>query len=98
MDDLDRERLVKVEDLAQGNKRRIEKIEKAQEDITELVRSVASIAQKQEDMDSDMKEIKADVKTLAGKPGQRWDSIVEKALLAIVAALIGWVMIKLGIS
>ncbi len=98
MDDLDLERLVKVEDLARGNKRRIEKIEKAQEDITELVRSVASIAQKQEDMDSDMKEIKADVKMLADKPGQRWDSIVEKALLAIVAGLIGWVMIKLGIG
>ena len=81
MDDLERERLVKVEDLARGNKRRIEKIEKAQED-----------------MDSDMKEIKADVKTLAGKPGQRWDSIVEKALLAIVAGLLGWVMVKLGIS
>ena len=91
-------RLTKVEELAAGNKRRIEKIEKAQENITALVESVASIAQKQKDMDNDMKEIKADVKTLAGKPGQRWDSIVEKALLAIVAALVGWVMIKLGIG
>ena len=91
-------RLTKVEELAAGNKRRIEKIEKAQENITALVESVASIAQKQKDMDNDMKEIKADVKALAGKPGQRWDSIVEKALLAIVAALVGWVMIKLGIG
>ena len=91
-------RLTKVEELAAGNKRRIEKVERAQENITALVESVASIAQKQKDMDNDMKEIKADVKTLAGKPGQRWDSIVEKALLAIVAALVGWVMIKLGIG
>ena len=91
-------RLTKVEELAAGNKRRIEKVERAQENITALVESVASIAQKQKDMDNDMKEIKADVKALAGKPGQRWDSIVEKALLAIVAALVGWVMIKLGIG
>ena len=87
-----------VEELAKGNKRRIEKIEKAQEDITELVRSVASIAQKQEDMDSDMKEIKADVKTLAGKPAQRWESIVEKALLTAVAALVSWCVVRLGLG
>lgn len=92
------ERLVKVEELAQGNKRRIEKIEKAQENITELVKSVASIAQKQLDMDSDMKEIKADVKSLAGKPGKRWDSIVEKALLTAVAAIVGYILLKLGIG
>ncbi len=91
-------RLTKVEDLAQGNKRRIEKIEQAQEDITELVRSVASIAQRQEDMDNDMKEIKADVKTLAGKPAQRWESIVEKALLTAVAALVGWCTVRLGLG
>lgn len=92
------ERLVKVEDMAKGNKRRIEKIEKAQEDITELVKSVASIAQKQLDMDSDMKEIKADVKSLAEKPGKRWDSIVEKALLTAVAAIVGFILLKLGIG
>ena len=91
-------RLTKVEDLAQGNKRRIEKMEKAQEDMTTLVQSVASIAQKQEDMDNDMKEIKADVKTLTDKPAQRWESVVEKALLAAVAALVGWCAVRLGLG
>ncbi|MBQ6848640.1 MAG: hypothetical protein IJN76_01130 [Clostridia bacterium] len=91
-------RLTKVEDLAQGNKRRIEKVERAQEDITALVESVASIAQKQKDMDGDMKEIKADVKLLAGKPAQRWESIVEKVLLTAVAALVGWCLLKIGIG
>ena len=91
-------RLTAVEELAKGNKRRIEKVEKAQEDITALVESVASIAQKQKDMDSDMKEIKADVKSLSGKPAKRWESVVEKALLAIVAALVGWLMTRLGLA
>lgn len=91
-------RLTKLEELAAGNKRRITKLEEGHEAMVELIKSVSAIAQKQKDMESDMKEIKADVKTLAGKPGQRWDSIVEKALLAIVAALVGWVMIKLGIG
>lgn len=91
-------RLTKVEDLARGNQRRIEKMEQAQKDITELVRSVASIAQRQEDMDSDMKEIKADVKTLADKPARRWESVVEKALLTAVAALVGWCLLRIGIG
>ena len=91
-------RLTRVEDLAQGNKRRIEKVEKAQEDMTALVQSVASIAQKQEDMDGDMKEIKADIKMLAGKPAQRWESIVEKVLLTAVAALVSWCLLRLGLG
>lgn len=91
-------RLTKVEELAAGNKRRIEKMEKAQKDMTALVQSVASIAQKQEDMDSDMKEIKADIKMLAGKPAQRWESVVEKALLTAVAALVSWCLLKIGIG
>lgn len=91
-------RLTKVEELAASNKRRIEKIERAQEDITELVRSVASIAQKQKDMDGDMKEIKADIKTLTGKPAKRWESVVEKALLTAVAALVSWCLLKMSIG
>lgn len=99
MDALEYERrLTAVEDRSRGNQRRIEKVEKAQEDITELVKSVASIAQRQEDMDSDMKEIKADVKLLADKPARRWENVVEKALLTAVAALVSWCLLRLGVT
>lgn len=91
-------RLSCVEDGVKSNRHRLDEVEKRQEDITDLVRSVAAIAQKQTDMDADMKEIKADVKSLSGRPAKRWDSVVEKALLTIVAALVGWVMIRLGLS
>lgn len=99
MNELELERrITTVEDRSKSNTHRLDKVEKAQEDITELVKSVASIAQKQEDMDGDMKEIKADVKTLAGKPGKRWDAIVEKALLTLVAALVTYALYKIGIG
>lgn len=98
MDALEYERrLTAVEDRSRGNQRRIERVEKAQEDMTELVRSVASIAQKQSDMDGDMKEIKADVKLLTDKPAKRWESVVEKALLTVVAALISWYLCRCGL-
>ena len=91
-------RLSRVEDGVESNRHRLDEVEKRQEDITDLVRSVAAIAQKQTDMDVDMKEIKADVKALTGKPGRRWDSVVEKALLTAVAVLVGWLLVRLGIQ
>ena len=91
-------RLSRVEDRTKSNTHRLDEVEQRQEDMTELVRSVAAIAQKQTDMDVDMKEIKADVKALTGKPGRRWDSVVEKALLTAVAVLVGWLLVRLGIQ
>ena len=99
MDELEYERrLSHVEDRAKSNTRRLDKMEKVQATLTDLVQSVATIAQKQVDMDTDMKEVKADVKTIAGKPAKRWEGIVEKVLLTVVAALVSWCMFKMGIG
>lgn len=99
MDELVYERrLSRLEDRAESNTRRLDKMEKVQETLTELVQSVATIAQKQADMDTDMKEVKADVKTIAGKPAKRWEGIVEKALLTAVAALVSWCMVRIGLG
>ena len=99
MDELEYERrLSRLEDRAESNTRRLDKMEKVQETLTELVQSVATIAQKQADMDTDMKEVKADVKTIACKPAKRWEGIVEKALLTAVAALVSWCMVRIGLG
>ena len=31
------------------------------------------------------------------KPGKRWDTIVEKAILAVVAAVVGFVLAQIGL-
>lgn len=99
MDELEMERrLSHVEDRSKSNTHRLDEVERRQEDMTELVQSVATIAQKQTDMDADVREIKTDVKALAAKPGKRWEGIVDKALLAVVAALVGYILFKLGIG
>lgn len=99
MTDLQMERrLSRVEDRSKSNTHRLDEVEKRQEDITELVRSISAIAQKQTDMDADMKEIKADVKSISQKPARRWEAVVEKALLTVVAALVGWMLYRLGIG
>ena len=99
MDALETERrLTSVENRAKSNTLRLDKVEQAQENLTELVKSVSAIAQKQTDMDADMKEIKADVKALNGRPARRWENVVEKALLTAVAALVSWCLVRLGIG
>jgi len=91
-------RLTQVEERSKSNTKRLNKLEELQETLTELVQAVATIAQKQSDMDSDMKEVKADVKGIAGKPGKRWEAIVEKALTALVAGLVAYALMKFGIG
>lgn len=99
VDELELERrITALEDRSKSNAKRLDKLEKVQKTLTELVQSVATIAQKQVDMDGDMKEVKADVKLLTGKPAKRWDSVVEKVLLTVTAALVGWILWQLGIS
>ena len=78
--------------------RRLRAVEDQQKNITELVQSVAAIAQKQRDMDTDLKEIKSDVKNITLKPAKRWESIVEKAILAAVGVLVAYVAVKIGMA
>lgn len=90
-------RLCVVEDRSKSNSHRLKTVEQKQEDMTQLVTSVAAIAQKQQDMDGDVQEIKAEVKAINQKPAKRWESVVEKAILAAVSILVAYVAIKIGL-
>lgn len=78
--------------------RRLRAVEDQAKNLTKLVQSVSAIAQKQSDMDSDLKEIKNDVKNITLQPAKRWDSIVEKAILAAVGVLVAYVAVKMGLA
>ena len=78
--------------------RRLRAVEDQQKNITELVQSVSAIAQKQSDMDTDLKEIKSDVKNITLQPAKRWENIVEKAILAAVGILVTYVAVKIGLA
>lgn len=59
--------------------------------------SVTALETEQEYIKGDVAEIKADVKTLAEKPGQRWESVVEKMLMLVLAGIVGAVL-ALGLN
>lgn len=99
MDEKDIEqRLTRVEERSKSNSHRLDEHEKRLQDNEKMLQSIALIAQKQERMDSDMAEIKTDVKSLLGKPEKRWEKIVEAAIAAIVGGLIAFALFKLGLG
>ena len=91
MNELEMEhRVTAVEKLSGSNRHRLDDIEKRQDNLDELVKSVALFAQEQEYIKEDVKEIKADVKALTDKPAKRWDSLVDKLLFAVAGAVLAW--------
>ena len=89
-------RLTVVEDRSKSNQHRIEDLEKRQDNLDELVSTVKVLANREENVENDVKEIKADVKALNEKPAKKWDGLVDKIILTIAAAVIGFLLSKLG--
>lgn len=90
-------RMTAVEDRSRSNTKRLDEVEKRQDNLDELVSTVKVLAVREENVESDVKEIKTDVKSLKDVPSKRWNAIVEKALLVIVGAVITFIMSKIGI-
>ena len=90
--------LTETEARSKSNTKRLDKLEQKQDELGELVTSVALIAQRQETIDGDVKEIKADIKTLTEKPGKKWDDFTGKLFWLFVAAVVGFALAKLGLG
>lgn len=98
MDEVEIEhRLTAVEKLAGSNRHRLDSVEKRQANLDELVSAVNVLAVREANVESDVKEIKDDVKGLASKSGKRWDSIVDKVIWAVLAAVISFVLARIGL-
>ena len=89
-------RLTAVEDRSKSNMHRLDKVEKKQEDLSELVGTVKVLVEREETVEADVKEIKTDVKNLTSKPGKRWDNLVNQIISIIIAAVAGFILAKLG--
>ena len=90
-------RLTEVEERAKLNSHRLDEVEKRQDDLDELVSTVKVLAVREENVETDVKEIKNDVKSLTNKPAQRWDRMVEKVIWAVVAAVVGFMLAQIGL-
>lgn len=90
-------RLTSVEDRSKSNTHRLEELEKRQNNLDELVGTVKVLAVREENVENTVQEIKDDVKSLTAKPAKRWDSLVDKIVLTIAAAIVGFILAHYGL-
>lgn len=89
-------RLTEVEERSKSNQHRLDDLEKRQDNFDDLIGSVRVLADREERVESDVKEIKDDVETLTGKPAKRWDNVIDKIIMTLVAAVVGFILAKFG--
>ena len=84
-------------DLAKSNKRRIDNLEEEQKELRNLTNAVSQMVVEQMNMRDDLAEMKDDVKQIKEKPGRRWDSMAERVLNLITAAVVAWMLGQIGL-
>ena len=96
--DLEHERrLTEVEERSKSNSHRLDKLEESTEAINRLATSMEVMAERQEQVVETVDRLDAKVTTLEEKPAKRWDSLVDKIVWAIAAALIGFALAQMGL-
>lgn len=84
-------------DLAKSNKRRIDNLEEEQKELRNLTAAVSGMVAEQKNMRDDLSEMKGDLKEIKEKPGKRWDNMAEKVLNLITAAIVAFMLAKIGL-
>lgn len=90
--------LQEANDRSKSNTHRLDKMEERQGRMEDLVGSVKLLADRQERVEGDVKEIKQDVKAIAEKPVKRGEAIVDKLIYGLLAALMTYLLTKAGIA
>ena len=85
-------KLAETEQRARSNMHRIEKLEQQQKDLNKLVTAVEVLASREKSVETDVKEIKADVKTITQKSGRRWDAMIDSVLYVLIGAVLSLLM------
>ena len=91
-------RLTSVEERSKSNTIRLDDLEKRQDNLDELVGTVKVLAVREENVETDVKEIKSDVKNLTNKPAKKLESITQTIIAVIVTALITYILSTIGIK
>lgn len=90
-------RLADVENRSKSNQHRLDKVEQKQDELFVLANSIKLIAEREEHLEENVNEIKNDVKELKNKPAERWNSLMDKIIVTIAAAIVGFILAKFGL-
>lgn len=83
-------RLEAIDQRGKSNTHRLDILEGNMTALNKLATAVEVMATKQDAMADTLNRLDGKVETLEGKPGKRWDSLVEKVLLVLAGAFAAW--------
>ena len=87
-----------VEQRSKSNSHRLEALEKQTEALNTLATSVAVMAEKVEATGEKVDGLCTDVQEIKQRPAKRWESVVVQVISILVAAALGYVLARLGLS
>lgn len=90
-------KLQETTDRSVRNEGRIKKLERETGALHELATSMAVMAEKQGVISDNVDKLNEKVDTLEEKPGKRWDAIVDKVIWAVLAAVIAFILGRVGL-
>ena len=91
-------RIVEVEQRSKSNSHRLDELKKQTEAVNALATSVAVMAERVEITGNKVDGLCTDVQELKAEPGKRWKSLVEKVIYIVVAAVVGFILARLGLG
>ncbi len=98
------EKLVETEQRSRSNSHRLDELTDRVNVLDRLTTAVEVMATEQKHQGATMTEIKTDVTALGQKvdvmekkPARRWESIVDKVIWAVLAAVIAFLLGRLGL-
>lgn len=78
--------------------RRLDKQDEMIESVHSLARSVDRLTQQQSDMRQQMADMSTDLDEIKSKPAKRWEAITMQIVEIVVAALVGFILAKMGVA
>lgn len=92
------QKLAEVDARAKSNTKRLDKVEALTEVAHELATTMKLMAEKQERTAKTVERLDKKLSAIEQEPAKRWKAVVEKIIMTVVAALVGFALAKLGIS
>lgn len=90
-------KIQKIEDDMEVMKVRLDKQAAMVEDIQQLSTSVSILANNMKSMLDEQQKQNTRLQNLEMKPAKRWDGMIDKIINLVVAALVGALLIRLGL-
>lgn len=98
MERVDIERLKEVEQRSKSNTKRLDDHDEQLKELSNVYVALTKTNDKVDKIESDVSEMKGDLKEIKEKPGKKLDQIIGYILSTLIGGLIGYVFFKLGLK